>query len=696
MYFCFFFITVAENEIHSNIHNEQFRILISNVKQLEVAKVNDWNALYANVEKYISCIDTITKGRIGSWSVSSDSIPYASRTQTVWKPVLHLDRIYELTMAYIYENSPYYNRKDIFSIISKATQYWHDRNPTSTNWWFQEIAAPQKMGLNLLLLHSGQNFIPSEYVVKILDRMRLQSSRLLLMTAANKIDIALHVFYRGILERNEELINAGVDAAKSTIFKSKGVSEGLQVDFSYLQHGQQFYTTGYGEESIKGLINFLFILKGSKYVIPLKESEHFLKFVREHYFLLFRSKYYMTSGIGRHIAIKGRLTGAAALRNAKLLQMIDVKNESVYNSIIKSLSGSENASFGMHKVLNHYWVGDYTLYSSPSYNFDVRFATTRTCRVGTGNSTNLKGYFLTEGSNNILVDGNEYFDIFPVWDWSMLPGTTLPHKNPIPNTFAWETLGNSTLGGGVTNGKVGITVYEMNNFDYDVNTKAKKSWFMFGNEIVCLGAGITSSAIENVNTTINQCHFVDNIVVNINSEEIIIERNENHVFNGSANWVYHAKVGYCFPTSTNISLSSLSQNGSWHSISSFYEQDNLSKDVFKLWINHGLQPFNSTYSYIIVPNKTLHEFRGYDASKIQILLNTDSIQVVYNKNENIMGLVFYKPARFSISSFQITSSGSCLILLKNPFSKNVEGWISDPSQIQDKITVELKPNRFSR
>lgn len=676
------------------INDADFNLMIANTKHLEISKVDNWNSLYSNVRVYIERIDTVTQGKIGSWSIGSDSIPYSSRIQTHWMPIQHLNRIHEITLAYVYENSPYYQSDVLFDKISKATQFWHDRNPTSTNWWFQEIAVPQKMGMNLLLLRSGLSYITSELESKLLERMKTYSSRMTTMTGANKVDIALHVFYRGILQKNQIIMTDALNAAKSTIFKNPGISEGIQRDFSYLQHGQQFYTTGYGEASLVSLINFLFLVKDSQYGLTEQENSQFYKFAREHYFALFRGKYYMYNGFGRAIANKGRLTSTSALRSAKILQMLDSEYEEVYSPIISRLSGTESASYEMPEVLRHYWVGDYTIYSSPSYNFDIRMSTTRTARVENGNDTNLKGYYLSEGAHSVLVDGDEYLDVFPVWDWSMIPGTTLAHKSTIPNPGQWEKPGNSIFGGGLTNGKAGITVYQMRNFDFNTNTTAQKSWFMFGDEIVCLGAGINSFASENVNTTVNQCVLSNDLVLNENGVERTPESGQWTWNDAALKWIYHGKTGYIFPQSASLNLSNQSQSGNWKTITSFYPDELMSKDVFKLWFNHGVRPQNKSYSYIIVPGKTLDDIRNYDASDIQVLMNSDSLQVVSSKSKNLMGFVFYKAASFTNSNFMLKTSGSCLILLANPYSDDVQGWISDPTQRKDELQIQFKSEAF--
>ncbi len=116
---------------------------------------------------------------------------------------------------------------------------------------------------------------------------------------------------------------------------------------------------------------------------------------------------------------------------------------------------------------------------------------------------------MSDGATNIRVNGNEYVDIFPVWEWDRIPGTTLPageKRNPVD----WGTKGTCTFTGGVSDGKYGVMTFRLN--DYGV--KAQKSWFMFDNEVVCLGSGIGSDVPADIVTTLNQCHLDGNTWIN--------------------------------------------------------------------------------------------------------------------------------------------------------------------------------------
>jgi hypothetical protein len=113
------------------------------------------------------------------------------------------------------------------------------------------------------------------------------------------------------------------------------------------------------------------------------------------------------------------------------------------------------------------------------------------------NTENLYGYYLPFGLTYIYRRGDEYKDIFPVWDWARLPGVTSPHH-------AFSSSGRSSqqtsFVGGVSDGTYGVST-----MDLDVkDTQAKKSWFWFDREWIALGTGIQSTNEHPIVTGINQ------------------------------------------------------------------------------------------------------------------------------------------------------------------------------------------------
>ena len=128
------------------------------------------------------------------------------------------------------------------------------------------------------------------------------------------------------------------------------------------------------------------------------------------------------------------------------------------------------------------------------------------------------------------------------------------------NKSNWQTPGTSTFSGEVSDSLYGVTAYAYTLSA--VRTSAKKAWFFFDEEVVCLGTDIQSASAAEINTSLNQC---------------------------------------LSPEGTNAWLMK-----------------------FTLGINHGKQPDHGQYAYILVPGKEdAKQVARYQKKKnVEILANT--------------------------------------------------------------------------
>ena len=137
------------------------------------------------------------------------------------------------------------------------------------------------------------------------------------------------------------------------------------------------------------------------------------------------------------------------------------------------------------------------------------------------------GRYLTHGSMQLLGDGD------PVsafgsgfrqegWDWRHIPGTTalkIPMermKADIRNVdtasgYEEMLLSDEAFAGGVRHrGRDGVFAMELHEHDkYNGSLRPSKSWFFFGNRIVCMGSDIENKAEGGVHTTLFQNFLAD-------------------------------------------------------------------------------------------------------------------------------------------------------------------------------------------
>lgn len=223
---------------------------------------------------------------------------------------------------------------------------------------------------------------------------------------------------------------------------------------------------------------------------------------------------------------------------------------------------------------------------------------------------------------------------------------------------------------------------------------ARKSWFFFNREFVCLGTAISSDAAYPVYTTLNQCLLNNQVIVKTNKNKSQLNSGEHNLQNVA--WVLHDGVAYIFPSPTNIALSNRSATGNWRQINHhpWAKEELVQKDVFSLWLNHGAKPQNAVYAYIVVPGIDSSAIDNYNKkSDIAILANKPDIQAVQHKGLNRTEIVFYKAGTIKISDdITLTTESPCLIMLKTNGKAIEELVVSDPTRKLKSIelTVNIK------
>jgi chondroitin AC lyase len=616
---------------------------------------------------------------------SFSDIDYATREGRTerWKPLKHINRVYDFVFAYTLPGSNYYGDKTLYNKIVRALYYWYDRNPGCENWWYNQIAEPQRLGILLIRMRKGKKQLPPALVTSTLERMRADGGNPAKQTGANKTDIALHWLYRACLTADTALLSTTLTQAYSGLKYASPADEGLQADGSNFQHGTQLYIGGYGDDFIKGVTLFALYTAGTEYALTGDALILLSRFIRETWLKTIRGQYMLWDVSGRGIlSRKGESLKQQSAAYPERMLKIDPGHAEEYRAAIKRLQAEEPPHYAVENRNRHYYIGDYTLHNRKNYTFDVRLVSTRTKHIEYGNGENLKTFFASDGCTNIVVKGDEYKDIFPVWNWTRIPGVTCPQVTNIPLSKSdWQQAGISTFAGGISDSLYAVTGYAYDG-SYTGNS-AKKAYFFFDNEVVCLGSDITSAVPSNdyvtaatanfiraadefdINTTVNQCLLDGPVTVSSGGVASVLSTQGEHSYAAAPDWVLHGGVGYVFPQGGVVGLSNQMQTGNWREINTSQEDAVVNKDVFSLWFNHGKAAHKAQYAYVVVPDKyTAAEMDDYVAGNpIEILANTDSVQVVHHKQLNIWGMVFYKAARFEHSDFSIQTDKGCILLV---------------------------------
>lgn len=625
--------------------------------------------------------DTATESLLRSMTPEGkwNDLDYTCFFRTNWEPVDHLKRLVTIATSYTDKRSAYFGNEVLYNAIRAALKYWEQQNPKCYNWWYNQISVPQTQASLLALMDAGQKKLSREICNPIFKSMSAQSDPRK-WTGANKMDIAIHHLIRGCLLKNDSIVRVNSD---EIFYPVKIVTtEGIREDMSYQQHGPQLYIGGYGTVFVDNIIRMGNILNGTKYAMNNEKLNLFSDFTRNTYLNVFRGRHLDFSVTGRGVSRKGTLDYGDCAPLFKKLEILDPDHTEEYATIARRFL-TQKAFYQRSDRNTMYYCSDYMLHNRKDYDFSVRTASIRTNKTESGNGENLYGTYMSDGATNIRVNGNEYTDIFPVWEWDKIPGTTVPtgeERNPAD----WGTKGTCTFTGGVSDGKYGVMTFNMN--DYGI--KARKSWFMFDKEVICLGAGICSELPKNIITTINQCHLDGSVWINT-GKTIQKATKGQFTFDKTPEWIWHDSIAYFFPQNNHLKLKIGEQKGNWAKINFNYSPAEVSLPVFNLTINHGISPENASYAYIIVPGVNRPEdLKRYSPKEVKIERNDINVQAVSNEKIGLLQIVFYNPGIFDDGKMKVKALKPCLVQIKKKNGKVVDIQIKDP-QSQEILKADM-------
>ena len=253
--------------------------------------------------------------------------------------------------------------------------------------------------------------------------------------------------------------------------------------------------------------------------------------------------------------------------------------------------------------------------------------------------------------------------------------------------------------GTVDDGYGGGFVYHENDLT------AKKSYFFFDEECVCLGADISSTMNANVLTTVEHRRLVKD---GESGAERVIADDENilsdvgSVTLESPSYVHlEGFAGYVFPEAQNVYASKYEFNRNQGIFDHYFRDgggkaDSAVKHFFELRIEHGKNPKDAKYEYIILPAATPEATKEYAASpKVTVKRNDERVQSVEKASIGVTSTVFYAAESFD----GITTDTPCIIMTEQ-LGDSFKLSVCEPTQLakEGKIIVErkLKCTKHSR
>ncbi len=109
-----------------------------------------------------------------------------------------------------------------------------------------------------------------------------------------------------------------------------------------------------------------------------------------------------------------------------------------------------------------FWDSDFMTHRRAGYYTSVKMLSSRMQNGELVNNEGRKSMHLSDGANYLYLTGNEYANVFAVWDWTKIPGTTAiqgtlvtGEKDPI------RAHGGTAFDGGVSDGTYGMAAMDL-------------------------------------------------------------------------------------------------------------------------------------------------------------------------------------------------------------------------------------------
>lgn len=582
---------------------------------------------------------------------------------------------------------------------------------------------------------------------------------------ANIIDCSTTAVGLGALREDNELVYLGMLASSQTFviqnvedsaqIAANGYNSGFYPDGSYLDHIKVPYLGAYGIEFMKGAAKIPYLL----YKTPWKYPDYVWKNLETYIIHGFGNAIYKgcmldclkgrsvsrptwsNRDIGREamkISVRlldflgenGRKTVLPMLKewieedkgfldSLKNVEDIDIKDRA------KKLLSDTSVRSEVPSVHKLYPLMDRVIHRRKKYLFAVSMYSERIQNTEIMNHENRFGWHQNNGMTYLYDADNQYTENY----WNTvnplrLPGTTVVPVNigtgkPDGSGFAQggDFCSKESWVGGTSIGNYGVSGMSFSGetqgiagdapVSYAPDLKGKKSWFMFDDEMVCLGAGITNKNMElPVETTIENKKLrkdgSNQLLVNGEKTEIPVkEANVKELVERTAdvsgtsfeqvNWAHlegnqSVGTGYYFPEeNTEIQVRRGQTTGSWKDVGTFEGES--TENYLEMWVDHGQNPENASYSYVLLPETSAEETENYaQAPKVTILENSSEVQAVRHETLKITGINFWQEQGGSIDG--ITSDKAASVMLQETEQGTVKISVSDPT-MKNKGNIQL-------
>lgn len=616
-------------------------------------------------------------------------IDYEDVSRTGFEHSEHLGNMLDMARAYKKPGNRFTGDPELKKAIHSAFDFWIEHDFRCDNWWWNEMGTPLRIIRLMLIMDTELTENQRREGLRIAGRAHMQSAGA--RPGGDLIRVATIWGKRGLFMRDPEVLEEVVGIIASEMKTTTG--RGLKPDLSHHHRRDNVISTlSYGMYLPSQFSTWALFIDGTRFSLPRRATELLVDFFLDGVCRSMAYGRYPDPGAkNRGISRRG------ALRPAGPPMAEDLHRTSRYRrDELKAIADIRSGRIEPDlRYTSFFWHSEYFIHQRPDWFASVRMHSARNHNMEhPHNEEGLKNHHFADGSNFLTRTGREYAEIFPVWNWQRVPGTTVVQKSELPHWRQIARKGRTVFVGGVTDGQYGAAAFDFES-PHDP-LKARKAWFFFDDEYVCLGSGITAQTDRPVNTTVSQCYLVEDVSVGHDGATTTLGKGE-HALDG-VSWVHHDDVAYVFPSAEDLHIRNATSTGSWRQINhQVWASDRpIRAELFALWFDHGIRPRNGSYQYVVVPGLKLSAVEGYrSALPVTVLSNTTSLQAVRHDGLDITQMVFYEAGDMDLGAgLSISVDKRCMVMLKKRGDRVERIAVSDPSRSHKALEVVLTGSRI--